>query len=197
MCKVLVLPPSTGWSPFTPFSNPRILHVRTTPTQFGIDGKGAVRRVLTATLDDAVPSLLWSVAECTIGIVCVSIPPIKQLFTRLLSGFSKNRHHPIPLIRRDAFDSMATIVCASAETESTTKMPSTINLSHSLINPAHLKSSEGKDKVTVGDEIVSKPLSPSTYSLPTTPRDHQIRDSTYSLPESPRDYLVRHSAIWD
>lgn len=43
---------------------------------------------------DLAPSVLWTVAECTIGICCVSVPPMRPLFGRLLPGVFLTRRIP-------------------------------------------------------------------------------------------------------
>lgn len=38
--------------------------------------------------------MLWTVAECTIGICCVSVPPMRPLFSRLLPDVFLTRRTP-------------------------------------------------------------------------------------------------------
>ncbi|CAK7270764.1 hypothetical protein SEPCBS119000_004253 [Sporothrix epigloea] len=39
---------------------------------------------------DLVSSVMWTIAECTIGIVCVSLPPLRSLFARILPNVFGN-----------------------------------------------------------------------------------------------------------
>lgn len=46
--------------------------------------------------------MLWTVAECTIGICCVSVPPMRPLFGRLLPSVFLTRRSGVPYDRSDA-----------------------------------------------------------------------------------------------
>jgi len=47
--------------------------------------------ILFCTLVNIVSSLLWTLAECTIGIVCVSLPSLRPLLAKLLPEFFRAR----------------------------------------------------------------------------------------------------------
>ncbi|CAK7213126.1 hypothetical protein SBRCBS47491_001696 [Sporothrix bragantina] len=42
---------------------------------------------------DLVSSVMWTIAECTIGIVCVSLPPLRSLFAKFLPSVFGNVHN--------------------------------------------------------------------------------------------------------
>ncbi|CAK7265054.1 hypothetical protein SEPCBS57363_001386 [Sporothrix epigloea] len=42
---------------------------------------------------DLVSSVMWTIAECTIGIVCVSLPPLRSLFAKFLPNVFGNLHN--------------------------------------------------------------------------------------------------------
>lgn len=49
------------------------------------------------------PSVLWTIAECTIGICCVSVPAMRPLFGRLLPDVFTARRSSSTVSRRRAY----------------------------------------------------------------------------------------------
>jgi hypothetical protein len=54
-------------------------------------------------LDNLLSTLIWSIIECSIGIICVSIPPIRPLFAHMFPQHFGSRNYSHQQVTRNIY----------------------------------------------------------------------------------------------